>query len=107
MLANTGPEGKQARSLESKDKSDPHGSSYRACLQEDTEVVSFYFIFPTVLDESLGWHLKGDNNRVWKKKSESLGADTMSRIRKHLLPLCIGWQNCMLEVKERIPKVRW
>lgn len=68
MFANTGFEGKQSRSLENKDKSDPHISSYRACLQEDTEVVSFYFIFPRVLDESLGWHLKWNNNRVWKKK---------------------------------------
>ena len=50
MLANTGPEGKQAQTLETKDKMDPCHSGYGACLQDDTE--GFISIFPGMLGES-------------------------------------------------------
>lgn len=57
MLGNTEPEGKQARPLESKDKTDPCSSGYGASLQDGTDRV-FYFIFSGMLGESWTWHLK-------------------------------------------------
>lgn len=51
MLGNKDPEDKQARPLESKDKTDPRSSGYGASLQDGTDRF-FYFIFSGMLGES-------------------------------------------------------
>lgn len=51
MLGNKDPEDKQARPLESKDKTDPCSSGYGASLQDGTDRF-FYFIFSGMLGES-------------------------------------------------------